>query len=88
MKDHTTPDMATLEKAVSYLLGQLKERRTVLVHCLAGEGRTGWVLAAYWVREKKVGGEEAIKTLRELKPAFVERSQEKALLQYAETVKP
>jgi atypical dual specificity phosphatase len=88
MKDHGAPDVASLEKAVSFLQGQLKEGRVVLVHCLAGEGRTGCVLAAYLVMEKKVGAEEAIRTLRRIKPLFVEWSQEKAVLEYVATVKP
>lgn len=88
MKDHASPDAATLDKAVSFLRVQLKEGRAALVHCLAGEGRTGCVLAAYLVREKKIGAEEAIRSLREIKPLFVELSQEKAVLEYAATVKP
>jgi hypothetical protein len=88
MKDHGVPDVAALEKAVAFLQGQLKAERVVLVHCLAGEGRTGCVLAAYLVREKKVGAEEAIRTLRKIKPLFVEWSQEMAVFQYAQTTKP
>jgi atypical dual specificity phosphatase len=83
MKDHASPDVATLEKAVSFLRGQLNEGRAVLVHCLAGEGRTGCVLAAYLVKERAVGAIEAIRTIQRLKPAFVERSQGKAISEYA-----
>jgi protein-tyrosine phosphatase len=58
------------------------EGKTILVHCLAGEGRTGCVLAAYLIKDRGVSADEAIKVLRRIKPSFVERDQEKAVLNY------
>ncbi|MDA4125272.1 MAG: dual specificity protein phosphatase family protein [Thaumarchaeota archaeon] len=88
MNDHAAPGAAALDAAVSFIRGQLEQGESVLVHCLAGEGRTGCVLAAYLIKEKKVGADEAMRTLREVKPEFVERSQEDAVRNYASTVKP
>ncbi|MBI3858667.1 MAG: dual specificity protein phosphatase family protein [Thaumarchaeota archaeon] len=83
MKDHEVPDKGSLDLGVAFILGQLKEGRSILVHCLAGEGRTGCVLAAYLISTRGLGAPEALKTLREIKPLFVERSQERALFDYA-----
>lgn len=77
------PGVDTLANGVSFIEGQVEEGRVVLVHCLAGEGRTGCVLAAYLVKERRVGADEAIRTLRQVKPAFVEWPQEKAIFDYA-----
>lgn len=83
MKDHVVPDEASLRMSASYIREQLNDGKTVLVHCLAGEGRTGCVLAAYLISARKIGAEEAITTLRKLKPAFIETRQEKVMFEFA-----
>ena len=83
MEDHQAPSVESMDQGVEFIVRQLEGGRPVLVHCLAGEGRTGCVLAAYLVRTKGLGADEAIARLRELKPGFVERGQEKAVLEYA-----
>jgi Swiss Army Knife protein, DSP-PTPase phosphatase domain len=87
MDDHKPPEQQALDRCARYVQGQVKEGRAVLVHCLAGEGRTGCVLAAYIIRDRGIGAAEALEALREAKPAFVEWSQEKAIFEYAENVK-
>jgi protein-tyrosine phosphatase len=83
MADHQPPTIEAMKRGVGFILRQEQEGRPVLVHCLAGEGRTGCVLAAYLIRTRKVGAEQAISTLRELKPSFVEWKQEKAVYEFA-----
>ena len=87
MEDHQVPDVATLDRGAEYLSERLKEGKTVLVHCLAGEGRTGCVLAAYLIKEKQLGPLEALKRLREVKATFVERDQEKAVMEYGAAIR-
>ena len=83
MADHQPPSVEAMGEGVSFIEGELAAGRPVLVHCLAGEGRTGCVLAAYLVRTGGVGAEEAIAALRKLKPEFVERRQERAVREFA-----
>jgi atypical dual specificity phosphatase len=88
MRDHSPPDAASLEKAVSFIEKESSEGRAVAVHCLAGEGRTGCVLAAYLVKSRGLGAAEALRIIRGAKPEFVERGQEKAVYDYAASLKP
>ena len=83
MKDHAVPSVDALERGVELLQNAVSEGDTVLVHCLAGEGRTGCVLAAYLISSKRLTSAQALRTLREVKPQFVERAQERAVGDYA-----
>ncbi len=83
MKDHEAPTIESMEKGAEFIADQLSAGRTVAVHCLAGIGRTGCVLAAYLIRDRGMDAREALRTLREAKPGFVERAQEGAVFGYA-----
>lgn len=83
MRDHEPPDLDSMSRGADYISDQRRKGKAVLVHCLAGEGRTGCVLSAYLIRTRKIGPEEAITTLRSLKPEFVEWKQEKAVHEFA-----
>lgn len=88
MQDHGVPDFAALDRCASFISNRVGSGDAVLVHCLAGEGRTGCALAAYLIKEKGLGAQAALKLLRKIKPQFVERSQEAAVISYAQTAKP
>lgn len=87
MEDHGIPTLDALERGASYVEGQVNEGRPVVVHCLAGEGRTGCVLAAYAIKSRGMSAAEALSTLRKVKNGFVERPQEKAVFDYARRLK-
>ena len=83
MEDHRVPSVETLEKGASFVRDRIREGKSVLVHCLAGKGRTGCVLAAYLIKDRRVEAGEALRILRKVKPGFVEREQEESILEYA-----
>lgn len=71
-----------LDRAVDLVKAQSDGK--VLVHCLAGMGRTGMVLGAYLIREKGLGAEEAIQEVRRLRPGSLRRRvQQRAVREYA-----
>ena len=57
----------------------------VAVHCRAGNGRTGTVLAAFIMKEKNLSSREAIAFVRKLRRGSVEtQGQENCLVLYGQ----
>ena len=87
MFDHAPPSQEALSKAVQHLSTEIEKGNVVVVHCLAGQGRTGSVLAAYMIEHEGKGVDEAISQLRKSRPGSVERSQEGSVREYAQSLK-
>ncbi|MEN8150253.1 MAG: dual specificity protein phosphatase family protein [Planctomycetota bacterium] len=69
--DMTAPDRGTLTRAVDFLRDRLEGGASVLVHCGAGLGRTGTVLAAYLVSEG-IAPDDAMHLVRAARPGSIE----------------
>ena len=83
--DMTAPSPEQLLQAVRFLDTALDAGGKAAVHCIAGCGRTGTVLAAYLVA-KGEEPEEAIRRVREARPGSVETAgQEDAVHDFAGT---
>jgi protein-tyrosine phosphatase len=87
MEDHQPPSVDAMARAVGFIAEQLRAGRATLVHCLAGEGRTGCALAAYLIDARSMSADEALQALRNLKPEFVEGRQVKAVRDFASSRK-
>ncbi|HIQ30019.1 MAG TPA: hypothetical protein EYH45_05585 [Candidatus Caldiarchaeum subterraneum] len=87
MKDHQPPDVGDLIKAVQHIRRVTSEGRKILIHCAAGMGRTGTVLAAYLIISKGMNPQEAIGYIRRLRPGSIEYGQEKSLYRLGETTR-
>ena len=82
IRDFAAPDAETLDRCVKFVREAVDRGERVLVHCHAGYGRTGTVLAAYLA---SLGGDpaEAIRRVRLLRPGSVETpEQEEAVLRF------
>jgi len=87
MKDHEPPTIEQLMQAVQYMKEMRERGYAILVHCAAGMGRTGTVLAAFFMLEKGMKAYEAIEYVRRLRPGSIEDRQEESLYELEELIK-
>lgn len=81
--DMTPPEYEQIEQFVDFVDCHLGEGRAVGVHCLAGLGRTGTMIACYLVTRGR-GADEAIKEVRQARPGSIQtESQEQAIRRWA-----
>ena len=86
--DMTAPDMEKIDTAVDFIHEQITDGQAVMVHCAAGMGRAGTILACYFIKYKKLTAEEAIEMIRRERPGSVQSEvQEMAVGFYEKHVK-
>ncbi len=87
-EDLTAPDIEKIDSTVDYIAERIKNGEPVMVHCAAGIGRTGTILASYLIKYQKMSAKEAIEILRKERPGSVQStSQEIAVSSYEKFLK-
>jgi atypical dual specificity phosphatase len=83
IEDYTPPRQEQIDEFVRFCERNISQGRPVAVHCLAGRGRTGTMLACYLVRQG-MKADEAIERVRAVRPGAIETfEQEVAIHEYA-----
>jgi len=86
--DLTAPDIDKINTAVDFIHERINSKDAVMVHCAAGMGRAGTVLACYLVKYHKYSAKDAIEKLRKERPGSIQSEiQEFAILLYEKHVK-
>jgi atypical dual specificity phosphatase len=93
IQDFTAPTFDQLDEFVAYVDAKKAEGKKVLVHCYAGRGRTGTMLAAYLIHEG-MHSDAAVREIRGKAQAaygtligVIEPEQEEILHQYERRVR-
>jgi len=81
--DRKAPTTGETDVLVNQMHDMLDRGEVLGVHCLAGLGRTGTILAAYMVKEKGVSAQVALNQIRRFNRQFVQTDdQEDFLIEY------
>ncbi|MBV9230482.1 MAG: dual specificity protein phosphatase family protein [Chloroflexi bacterium] len=80
LADFSAPTISEVELAIAALERFLAQGQSVAVHCGAGLGRTGTILACYLVRQG-ASAEEAIMSVRRQRPGSIETAAQKAVIE-------
>jgi len=64
VEDFTAPTLEQVDEFVAFVDSKIAEGKKVLVHCYAGRGRTGTMLAAYLIHQG-MSSDAAVREIRE-----------------------
>jgi atypical dual specificity phosphatase len=77
--DFTAPTPEQIQRFLDFVEEQQAARAgAVLVHCEAGRGRSGTMLACWLVRHRGLDAAAAVRAVRELRPASIETPEQEA----------
>jgi atypical dual specificity phosphatase len=86
VKDYGVPTLKVLDNIVDYINIKItKEKKPLVVHCAAGKGRTGTILAAYLLKQDNISSQDAIKKIRRLRPGSIQSKVQEEILHEYET---
>ncbi|XP_045213602.2 dual specificity protein phosphatase 23-like [Mercenaria mercenaria] len=85
--DLTAPSLDQIKQCLHFIDRCISNEKAVVVHCLHGRGRTGTILACHLVKRYNMDPDDAIETIRNMRPWSVEtRRQENMVRTFAESI--
>ncbi|HEX7143578.1 MAG TPA: dual specificity protein phosphatase family protein [Nitrososphaeraceae archaeon] len=89
VKDYGVPTLEVLDSIVDFIDYKIThENKPLVVHCAAGKGRTGTILAAYLLKQGSISSPDAIKKIRMIRPGSIQsKVQEETLHEYEKFLK-
>jgi len=85
--DMGVPEFDDLVSTVDFIHSRITNNEPVMVHCLAGLGRTGTILACYLVKYQNMPADKAIQKIREERSGSIQSyPQEEIIFQFAKSL--
>ncbi len=79
-EDLSAPDMEKIDHIVDFIQERIRNNEPTMVHCAAGIGRTGTILACYLIKYHNFSVKDAIDKIRKERPGSIQsESQEMAI---------
>ena len=82
--DFHAPDMEGIDSAVEFIQNQIKNEQSVMVHCAAGLGRAGTILACYFIKYQNYSSKDAIEKIRKERPGSIQSDVQELAISYYE----
>jgi atypical dual specificity phosphatase len=78
--DYGAPSIEEMDNTVDFIQRQIANEEPVMVHCAAGRGRTGTILAAYLLKEENLTSDQAIKKIRKIRPGSIQSDRQEMVI--------
>ena len=86
--DMGVPEFDDLINSVDFLHQRITNDEPVMVHCLAGLGRTGTILACYLIKYEQMSADDAIQKIRNERHGSIQSfSQEEIIFRFEKSVR-
>ena len=86
--DMGVPEFDDLISSVDFLHQRITNDEPVMVHCLAGLGRTGTILACYLIKYEQMSADDAIQKVRNERHGSIQSfSQEEIIFRFEKSVR-
>ena len=78
-----------LDEGADWMKAHIDAKRVVYVHCKSGIGRSASVVAAYFMKHRQMGAQDAVAFIRRRRPEIFKPSsaQMSSLLDYEHTIR-
>ncbi len=83
-EDLNAPDIDKIEDAVDFIHERITNNDPVMVHCAAGIGRTGTILACYLIKYEKYSAKKAIEKVRRERPGSIQSERQELVIELYE----
>lgn len=83
-EDLSAPDIEQIDDAVDFINERINHNEPVMVHCAAGIGRTGTILACYLIKYQKYSAKNAIEKVRKERPGSIQSERQEIVVELYE----
>ena len=83
--DMGVPEFDDLVNAVDFIHQRITQNEPVMVHCLAGLGRTGTLLACYLIKYESMSADDAVQKVRKERPGSIQSFSQEELIHRFQT---